>query len=264
MFFYKEKKSLIIAVILATGIFPAFSATASVVTFNGNQMNLVGSANLLNNGNLEFTNNKSTYQTSAAWLTLGVSTSHSFNFNFAFSLANKGSGYMADGITFALQNMGTQALGNQGGSLGYNGLNGVGSIIQTYSNNHVGLNTNGNAYSPAAAPTNLGLAKLVTGSETVKYNAITNVLSMIGELYVDNIKYSINDTVGINLATKFGPTMYVGLTGATGASTAEQQITSFGMSSVSSTSTTVPEPGTYATLLAGLGLMGFIRRRKTL
>lgn len=264
MFFYKEKNSLIIAVILTTGIFSAFSATASVVTFNNNQMNLVGSANLLKNGNLELTNNNN-FETSAAWLTLNLSTSDSFSADFAFSLANNGSSYMADGITFTLQNKGTNALGGQGGNLGYNGLNGVGSIIQTYSNNHVGLNTNGNAYSAAAAPTNLGLAKLITGTETVKYNSKTNVLSMTGKLYVDNKKYIINDTVKIDLATKFGPTMYVGFTGATGGSTAEQQITGFSMSSVSTTSTTVPEPATCATLLAGLGLMGFmLRRRKSL
>jgi hypothetical protein len=166
---------------------------------------------------------------------------------------------MADGISLAFQNSGTSAIGAGGGDLGYTGLNGVGSIIQTWGNNTVGLNTNGNAYSTKATPLHLGDAKLVTGNETVNYNAATHLLSMTGSLNVAGTSYAVSDTATVNLSEKFGATMYAGFTGATGGSYADQRITSFNVISA------VPEPQSYALMLAGLGLMATIahRRKKT-
>lgn len=239
-------------------------AIAAVNTFNGNQINLVGTATLLNNSALELTQSGNE-QYGAAWLTSGLSTSDSFNAYFSFSIATNGSDLMADGITFTLQNTGTNAMGNTDGgfSLGYDGLNkgsntAVGSIIKTHINNRVGLDTTDYSNNAKHAPNgaNLGTAKLVTGNETITYNATTNVLNMTGTLIVDGTSYAVDDTKTINLAAKFSNsnTMYAGFTGATGAASSEQKITSFSISAV-------PEPESYAMLLLGLGLMGFTSRR---
>jgi len=53
--------------------------------------------------------------------------------------------------------------------------------------------------------------------------------------------------------------MYLGFTGATGGTDADQRITSFAVSTVT---TAVPEAETYAMMLAGLGMVGFIARRR--
>jgi MYXO-CTERM domain-containing protein len=60
----------------------------------------------------------------------------------------------------------------------------------------------------------------------------------------------------VDLSTKFGGTMYVGFTGGTAGTDADQRITSFSVTSA------VPEADTYAMLLAGLGLVGLIGRRR--
>lgn len=197
----------------------------------------------------------------AAWFVTPVSTTDSFNFDFAFSLQANGSWPMADGITFALQNNGTNALGQFGGNLGYTGLNAVGSVIQTWYNNTAGLNIDGNAYNTQAAPVDLGSADLVTGTQNVQYDASTNTLSMTGTLNVDGSIYNISDAQTIDLSAKFGDTMIMGFTGATGGAHADERITSSSLNSVAA----VPEPETYALLLAGLGALGFVaRRRKSL
>ncbi|KAF3999792.1 PEP-CTERM sorting domain-containing protein [Glaciimonas immobilis] len=247
--------SVVLSILFAL---PVSAAVGPATTFDGNSMNLINSQ--LKGGAIELTSSGN--QHSAAWLTSGLSTKNSFSSTFNFSLAQNGSNPMADGITFALQNVGNSALGstNGGNTLAYNGLNGVGSIIQTYTNNRLGLDTTGNASGAASSKFNLGSANLITGNETINYNAITHVLDMSGTFNVDGKNYAVSDTKTINLFTKFGSTMYAGFTGATGGATAEQKITSFTMSSVSA----VPEPETYAMLLGGLALISFmVLRRKS-
>ncbi len=238
----------------------AMPATAD--TFSGNNMNLVGNAVVLGNGDLQLTTNNAG-QNGAAWLANGLSTTSSFSATFSFSLASpfvdggEPVGTMADGISFAFQNINnTSAIGCAGGNIGYGCMGAVGSVVQTWFNNTAGLNIDGNPYNTQLAPTDLGFRALVTGTETVSYNASTSLLSMTGTLNVDGNLFNISDSVTINLNTQFGPNMYVGFTGATGASYADQRITSFEMT------TAVPEPETYAMMLAGLGLLGFAARRR--
>ena len=242
-------KKIFFAVSLAAA---SMAANASVTTFDDNAMNLVGAADMTD-GSIQMV--KRGASGGAAWLTSPVSTANSFDVNFAFSLKSSGSFPMADGITFALQNGGTDVLGQNGGNLGYNGLGAVGSVIQTWYNNTAGLNIDGNAYHTQSAPANLGRANLVTGTENVKYDAANHTLSMTGTLLVDGTSHAIRDLKEINLATKFGSTMNMGFTGASGGSYSDERITSFSVSAV-------PEPETYAMLLAGLGLMGFMSRRR--
>lgn len=235
--------------------FAAALAVTSMAATAADQMNLVGAATMIGSDIQLVSQGNSA---GAAWIVAPVSTTDSFSIDFAFSLQNNGYSPMADGITFALQSQGTNALGSAGGDVGYGGLDAVGSVIQTWSNNKAGLNIDGNPYNTQAAPANLGFANLVTGTENVQYDASTNVLSMTGTLNVDDSIYNISDSRSIDLSAKFGSTMTMGFTGATGGSYADQRITSLSVNSVAA----VPEPETYAMLLGGLGALGFVARRR--
>ena len=103
----------------------------------------------------------------------------------------------------------------------------------------------------------MALAATVTGTETVSYDASTHMLTMNGNLNLDGMNHAISDSASIDLAAKFGPTMYAGFTGGTGGSYAFQYITSASIAPV-------PEPETYALMLAGLGLLGVVSRRRKL
>ena len=154
---------------------------------------------------------------------------------------------------------GTNVIGKTGGDIGYGGLNAVGSVVQTWSNNRAGLNTDGDPYNTQSAPTNLGLANVVLGSETVSYDASTHMLTMTGALDVDGTVYLISDSAAIDLNGRFGPTMFVGFTGGTAGSYADQRITSFSL-----IGTTVPESRPLALLCIGIAAVVLVRRKQRL
>jgi hypothetical protein len=239
----------------------AFAVPASAAVIDLSTLNLAGSAKIVGNS-LQLTNTNGV--SGAGWLTQGVSTATSFSTSFAFSLQGNDSGKMADGIALAFQNVGTNVTGVGGGDVGYwniggSGSSAVGSIIRSWTHNEYGLSTNGTVQAdltPAAF--NLGASNNVTGTQTVSYNATTHELTMTGTLTdgKTGLTYNISDAAIVDLSQKFGSTMYVGFTGGVAGTDADQRITSFSLISA------VPEPETYAMMLAGLGLVGFAARRK--
>ncbi|WP_432382212.1 lectin-like domain-containing protein [Duganella sp. P38] len=244
--------------------FAAVPASASVIDLSS--LNRAGSAQLVD-GALQLTNTAGPSNASgvagAGWLTQGVSTGASFSTSFSFSLQGNDSGKMADGIALAFQNVGTNVTGVGGGDVGYwniggSGSSAVGSVIRSWNNNQYGLSTNGVVQGLDATPFNLGASNNVTGSQTVSYNALTHALTMTGTLtdVSTGITYNISDSATVDLGAKFGSTMYVGFTGGIGGTDADQRITAFSLT------TAVPEPESYAMLLAGIGLIGFAARRR--
>ena len=163
----------------------------------------------------------------AAWQVEPISLLTSFTVRFRFSLA-AGTFPQADGIALVIQTDGTGAIGEGGGGIGYMGLNGVASVIQTYFNNHVGLNLDSNPYNTKNSPADLGSASLVEGGETVSYDAVAHVLTMRGKLMVDGVEYDVHDRKDVDLASLLGSdTATIGLTGGTGANTALERVSTF-------------------------------------
>jgi hypothetical protein len=244
----------------------AISVPAAAATIDLSTLNLAGSAQVAG-GDLQLTHTSSVSNASgvsgAAWLTQGVSTSTSFSTTFSFSLQGNDSGKMADGIALAFQNVGTNVTGVGGGDVGYwniggSGSSAVGSVIRSWNNNDYGLSIDGKVQGLTSAGWSLGAANYVTGTETVTYNATTHELTMTG-VFIDmstNTQHAVSDSKVVDLSSKFGSTMYVGFTGGTGGTDADQRITSFALTSA------VPEANTYAMMLAGLGLLGVVARRR--
>jgi hypothetical protein len=160
----------------------------------------------------------------AIWRDKPISLLSSFEVRFDFTLA-AGTQPQADGVALVIQTNGTGAIGDGGGGLGYEGLNGVASVVQTYINNRVGLNLDSNPYEAKAAPANLGAAQLVQGTEVVRYDVVAHTLAMRGRLVVDGVSYDVHDSKAVDLATLLGSdTATIGVTGGTGFNTADQRV----------------------------------------
>jgi hypothetical protein len=251
------RKLLTIAACSAT-LFAAQASAATVAIF-GNSMNLQGSATVVGT---DLQMNLNGGEVSSAWLVNPISSAGNFSASFRYSLARTTFDPQADGIAFVLQGIGNTAIGTGGGGIGYLNLGGaaVGSVIHTWDNNRLGLDTTGNPFNAPAAPANLGAAALVSGTETISYDATTHLLSLTGTLDVDGTPYAIGQSVTVDLSTLLGANIYAGFTGATGLSYADQRITDFSIR----TDTAVSEPGPLALLALGMGLLGLARRRRQL
>lgn len=234
----------------------ALTATwGHAATFSGIDVELVGSATMLDADTLRLTPATGGLA-GAAWATTALSTSLAFASSFEFSLTASDFDPMGDGIAFVIQASGTNALGGGGGGIGLEGLDAVAFVIQTWDNNRLGFTeSTGFPFPAPAAPVDLGAASLVTGYLLVGYEPSINSLSFLGGVVVDGTEHPILEVLNIDLASRFGSTVTIGFTGGTGLSYADQRVTNF-------TIIAVPEPETYALLLAGLGLVGWQLRRR--
>lgn len=258
----KTTRTLIAALSASLLALAALPASATVIDLSS--LNRAGTATMVGN-DLQLTVTGSS--AGAGWLNQSISTSQSFSASFSFWLNNNNSsGKMADGIGLVFQNQGNSSsiIGKDAQDVGYWDINhsgsaSVGSIIRTWRNNAIGLSTNGEVQSVQAADWNLGAAKNITGTETVSYDATTHVLTMSGTFYDNSnsitVAHTVSDSKVVDLGAKFGSAMYLGFTGGTGGTMADQRITGFSLS-------VVPEPESYAMMLAGLGLIGVVARRR--
>jgi hypothetical protein len=171
-------------------------------------------------------------EASSAWFTTPVNV-QSFTTDFSFQLTNPN----ADGMTFAIQNVGLTALGPAGGGLGYGaqlpgGTPGIATSVAVkfdlFQNSHEGNNSTG-LYTNGASPT----------SPAITLGGGVNLHS--GDVFQVHMTYdgttltmTITDTVtnatftnswAINIpATVGGNTALVGFTAGTGGQTATQEI----------------------------------------
>ena len=227
---------------------------------------------------------------SSSAVALGASNTFSTTFQFRFTDPG---GYNpngpADGITFVLA-ASPNGLGGGGIGLGYGGVsNSLAIEFDTFQNgelgesndNHVGIDVNGalndyNEASPYGVDGSQACA-LSTGTPgpgcmangdlwtvLVGYDGGSNKLTVsvqdgnaTPDLLIDTTSFDIASIIGSANA-------YVGFTGSTGSAWANEDIKDWQFANTTelSSPSPVPEPETYAMLLAGLGLLGFMARRR--
>ena len=274
-------KGVLLAAALAAVLIAQAGISMASITFDGILVNEVGTASM-DGANAQLTSGAG--QAGAVWAVDPISTTSSFSETFSFSLTYAAPlppyttseiTTQADGITLAFQSTSNTALGGGGASLGVGGIpNAAGSAIQTWSNNRVGFfgagqdpaiiypstpgSTLADYIKPAPTGLDLGNTSLLTGTETVSYNATTDTLTMTGTISDGTNVYNVSDTLSINLDLLYGANMYVGFTGGSGLGGSVQEITSWSGTNLA----TVPEPSTLLFLL-GPSLIGLaaIRRK---
>ena len=227
---------------------------ADTATFSGIEMELLGVASVLQNGDLRLTP-PTDGLTGGAWAVTPFSTAESFYSTFTFRIEASDFDPMADGFAFVLQGSGTGTLGGTGGGIGYSGIDGVAAVVHTWDNNRLGLVTTDSPFDAPLAGIDLGSATLITGTQTMTYDPTTTTLAWTAELDVDGVVVTASETLTVDLSARFGESFYAGFTSGTGLSYADHRITSWSLAPI-------PEPETYALFAAGLGLLAAAMRRR--
>jgi hypothetical protein len=193
-----------------------FAAAEGPMTFNGSTD--------VDDVRLQLTNGNANQAGSAFYAT--PVNIQAFTTQFTFQLSNP----TGDGITFAIQNAGPNAIGGYGGGLGYSGIrNSVAIKFDLFNDAGEGPNSTG-LYVNGAAPTVPAINLAGTGIDlhsgdfmnaTITYNGTNLTLTLTDAVSLATFSTSF----AINIpATVGGNTAYVGFTGGTGALTASQKI----------------------------------------
>jgi hypothetical protein len=213
---------------VATATYTQNSAPTSIsfpVGFASSQglMILNGSTDL-DDSRLQLTDGGSS-EAGSAWFYSPVNV-QAFSTTFTFQLSNP----LADGMTFAIQGVGTKALGSSGAGLGYQTIGkSIAIKFDLYSNAGEGPDSTG-LYSDGASPTvpaiNLSSTAINLHSDDtmqvqLSYNGST--LTMVIEDIVTGGTYSTSWAVNIPSLVG-GNTAYVGFTGGTGGNSSSQKI----------------------------------------
>jgi len=217
--------------------------TAAGLTLNG--------VAALNGTRLRLTNSGAN-QAGTGWFSTPVSVS-SFTTDFTFQLGAIGTSAYGNGITFVIQNAGPSAIGPTGGGLGYGPDNvtnasssantpiGKSVAIKFDIINNAGEGTNStglyqNGSSPTMPAVTLGGGVNLRSGDTFKahitYDGTTLTLALTDQV---NTTQTFTTSWTVNIPSVVGgSTAYVGFTGGTGGSVANQDVITWTYSSGSS------------------------------
>jgi hypothetical protein len=208
------------------------SSNATSLTFNGSASRQGTDLQLTPNMN---------GQAGSAYRTAPVvwSTATSFSTSFAFELEpNAGGG---DGISFIVQNSGVNAIGSNGGAIGYGRILGGGGLLggispsveiefDTFQNtwdpnaNHVGIMRNGdNTTHIASASPTFTMANGGQLTAWIDYDAATTTIDVYLSLGATKPASPLVSAT-VNIGTTIGAQAFVGFTGGTGGNTNTEDV----------------------------------------
>ncbi|MCF6345060.1 MAG: PEP-CTERM sorting domain-containing protein [Thiomicrorhabdus sp.] len=241
--------------ILTVALISATSAQAAMQDFDFNtDMTLGGDAYIsqshVNNGVILTPNKK--WQKGSAFTNMSFENVGSFSAEFDIKM---GWGSEADGLTFAWVTD-PNASTTGGGNLGFTGMTGYAVEFDTYRNswdsgssNHVAVIQNSASNALIQEDVDFNLSSNSYRHVHIDFDNGDISVNIDGETFIDDF------TIENYQADDF----YFGFTAATGGKTDWHKVRNFSLEV-----SPVPEPSTYALMLGGLGMVGFMafRRRK--
>jgi hypothetical protein len=220
----------------------------------------------LNGTSLRLTNGGE-HLAGSGWLKTPVNV-QSFANDFTFQLATATPNTIGNGIAFVIQNIGTHALGPTGGGLGYGPDNIKGASISSYtpigksvaikfdtvSNAGEGTNSTG-LYTNGASPT-MPARNFINGVNLSSGHPFKVHMSYDGTALTMTITDTLNSAQtcttswNVNIpGTVGGNTAYIGFTGATGVSVANQDILTWSYTNSATAPPASKTPITYRSAL---------------